>query len=144
MKIRYYIIIQQIHFLGLVYHSCHSNCKETCDTLNKSEDSKCISDLVEGCFCPEDYIFYNDSCIPKRDCFICDKDGHMEGDIWNPDKCTECSCNDGIVNCQKTECPILDIICEQNMIPMLINGTEEKCCAKYLCSKFIHYQKMHF
>ncbi|XP_026826604.1 hemocytin isoform X2 [Ooceraea biroi] len=118
---------------GLIHYPCHSNCKETCDTLNETEDPNCESNLVEGCFCPEDYVFYNDSCIPKKNCLVCDKDGHVEGDIWHPDKCTECSCNGGIVNCQKTECPVLDTICEENMTPVLINGTEEKCCAKYLC-----------
>lgn len=82
-----------------------------------------------------DHVFYNDSCIPKKDCFICDKDGHVQGDIWHPDKCTECNCNDGVVSCQTMECPVLDTICEENMTPVLINGTEERCCAKYLCGE---------
>lgn len=66
----------------------------------------------------------------------------MQGDIWHPDKCTECNCNDGIVNCQTIECPVLDTICEENMTPVLINGTEERCCAKYLCGKLTY--KIHF
>jgi len=33
------------------------------------------------------------------------------------------------------ECPVLDTICEENMTPVLINGTEERCCAKYLCGE---------
>lgn len=132
--------MQQINFfyLGFVYQPCGSSCKETCDTLNKldtSHDAKCISTPVEGCFCPENHAFHNDSCIPKKNCFVCDKDGHVEGDIWHPDKCTECGCNDGIVSCRKVECPVLDTICEENMTPVLINGTEERCCAKYLCGK---------
>ncbi|KAL6266408.1 hypothetical protein P5V15_003260 [Pogonomyrmex californicus] len=118
----------------LVYQACKSSCKETCDTIDKIENPKCASNLIEGCFCPENYVFHNNSCIPKKDCFICDKDGHVQGDIWHPDKCTECSCNDGVVNCQTIECPVLDTICEENMIPVLINGTEERCCAKYLCA----------
>ncbi|XP_070162344.1 hemocytin isoform X2 [Polyergus mexicanus] len=118
----------------LVYQPCGSSCKETCDTLNKSDNPKCASGPVEGCFCPKDYVFHNDSCILKQNCFICDKDGHVQGDIWYPDKCTECNCNNGVVSCQKTECPVLDTICEENMTPVLVNGTEEKCCAKYLCA----------
>lgn len=63
----------------------------------------------------------------------------MEGDIWYPDKCTECSCNNRIVNCQRIECTALDTICEENMIPILVNETEERCCAKYLCGESLHY-----
>lgn len=85
-----------------------------------------------------DHVFNNDSCIPKKDCFICDKDGHVQGDIWHPNKCTECNCNDGVVNCQTMECPVLDTICEENMTPVLINGTEERCCAKYLCGELTY------
>lgn len=99
------------------------------------DNPKCSSDLFEGCFCPEDHVFHNDSCVPRKNCFVCDKDGHVEEDIWHPDKCTECSCYNGIVNCQRTECPVLDTICEENMTPVLINETEERCCAKYLCGE---------
>lgn len=119
---------------NLVYQACGSSCKETCDTINGVNNPKCATDSIEGCFCPVDYVFHNDSCIPKKDCFICDKDGHVQGDIWHPDKCTECNCNDGIVNCQTMECPVLDTICEENMTPVLINGTEERCCPKYFCA----------
>ncbi|XP_071561739.1 hemocytin [Temnothorax nylanderi] len=118
----------------LVYQACGSSCKETCNTIKDSDNLKCASAPVEGCFCPVDHVFYNDSCIPKKDCFVCDKDGHVQGDIWHPDKCTECNCNDGVVNCQTMECPVLDTICEENMTPVLINGTEERCCNKYLCA----------
>ncbi|KAL0131073.1 hypothetical protein PUN28_002574 [Cardiocondyla obscurior] len=120
---------------NLVYQACGSSCKETCDTVNNSDNLKCTTSTpIEGCFCPEDYIFYNGSCILKKNCFICDKDGHIQGDIWYPDKCTKCDCNNGVVNCHTIECPVLDTICEKNMTPVLINGTEEKCCAKYLCT----------
>lgn len=132
--------MQQINFFysGFIYQPCGSSCKETCDTLNKLDmldDAKCASILIEGCFCPVNHVFHNNSCIPEKNCFVCDKDGHVEGDIWHPDKCTECNCYKGIVSCQKTECPVLDTICEENMTPVLINGTEERCCAKYLCGK---------
>ncbi|XP_014469310.1 PREDICTED: hemocytin isoform X2 [Dinoponera quadriceps] len=116
---------------GLVYRPCASGCKETCDTPS---DEKCSSrGPVEGCFCPENYVLHNDSCVPRRNCHVCDKDGHVEGDVWRPDKCTECKCHDGAVNCQKTECPLLDTICEESMTPVLVNETKERCCPKYLC-----------
>ncbi|EFN85665.1 Hemocytin [Harpegnathos saltator] len=114
----------------LVYQPCVVGCKETCDTPS---DEKCSSDLVEGCFCPKDYVFHNDTCVPRKNCHYCDKDGHVKGDVWHPDICTECKCDDGVVNCRKTECPLLDTICEENMTPVLVNETREKCCAKYLC-----------
>lgn len=68
----------------------------------------------------------------------------MQGDIWYPDKCTECNCNSGVVSCQKTECPVLDTICEENMTPVLVNGTEERCCAKYLCGELTASLKSTF
>lgn len=122
-----------IFFAGLVYQPCTPGCKETCDT---PADGKCSSDPVEGCFCPKDHVFHNDTCVPRKNCHVCDKDGHVEGDVWRPDKCTECKCHDGAVSCEKTECPLLDTICEENMTPVLVNDTKERCCAKYLCGEF--------
>lgn len=129
--------IRFISILDLIYQPCASSCKETCDTLNESDKLQCMSSSIEGCFCPKDHVFHNDSCIPKQKCLVCDKDGHVEGDIWHPDKCTKCTCKDRIVTCDRIECPVLDTICEEDMTPVLINNAEEKCCPKYLCGKSI-------
>lgn len=96
-------------------------------------DIMCIKNYEEGCFCPENFIFHNDTCISKEKCLLCDEEGHIEGDIWFLDICTKCTCNKKIVKCEKTECPAVETICEENMTPMIINGTEKDCCAKYLC-----------
>ncbi|XP_043259225.1 hemocytin isoform X1 [Colletes gigas] len=115
------------------YQPCGSACKETCDTLNEIDNAKCSRNFEEGCFCPRDFVFHNDSCIPRGKCLMCDKEGHVEGDTWFPDVCTKCTCDNKIINCQKTECPAVNTVCEENMTPIVVNGTEEDCCTKYIC-----------
>ncbi|XP_026667953.1 hemocytin isoform X2 [Ceratina calcarata] len=116
----------------LVYQPCGPACKETCDSLNEIKDKSC--DIYEeGCFCPENFVFHNDTCIPKEKCLLCDEQGHVEGDTWFPDTCTKCSCNKRVVNCERTECPAMDTVCEESMTAVAVNGTEEECCTKYLC-----------
>ncbi|KAK0088266.1 hypothetical protein PV326_004912 [Microctonus aethiopoides] len=117
----------------LIYQSCGPSCPDNCDTLNNKDKQKCYQDYVEGCFCPENQVYHNNSCIPKTKCFICDDLGHVEGDIWQPDKCTTCSCNNKVVNCQVTQCPMLETICQENFTPILSAGSENECCMKYLC-----------
>lgn len=117
----------------LEYQPCGSACKETCDTVNEISSAKCSKNFEEGCFCPQDFVLHNDTCIPKKNCLICDEEGHIEGDVWFPDICTKCTCNRKIINCEKTECAALNTVCEENMTPIIVNRTEEDCCAKYVC-----------
>ncbi|XP_043682227.1 hemocytin isoform X2 [Vespula pensylvanica] len=117
----------------LTYKACGSGCIETCDNINKESKEKCHVQFGEGCFCPENYVLHNSTCVNKKKCSVCDEEGHIEGDIWYSDKCTTCSCHQNRVNCQKIECPTLDTICEENMTPKLVPGTETDCCPKYLC-----------
>ncbi|XP_043601962.1 hemocytin isoform X2 [Bombus pyrosoma] len=117
----------------LVYQPCGFTCKETCDTINEINSTACSKNYEEGCFCPPNFVFHNDTCIPKEKCLLCDEEGHVEGDIWFPDVCTRCTCNRKSINCEKTECPAIDTICEENMAPVVVNRTEESCCTKYVC-----------
>ncbi|XP_031828807.2 hemolectin [Nomia melanderi] len=117
----------------LEYRPCESSCKETCDTINEVDDTKCATNLAEGCFCPHDFVLHNDTCIPKNKCLVCDEEGHVAGDVWFPDVCTKCTCDKKVINCQKTECPSVNTICEENMTPVAVNGTETDCCTKYVC-----------
>lgn len=126
-----------LSFIDLTYKACGSGCIETCDNINKESKEKCHVQFGEGCFCPEDYVLHNSTCVNRKKCSVCDEEGHIEGDIWYSDKCTTCSCHQNRVNCQKIECPTLDTICEENMTPKLVPGTETDCCPKYLCSKYI-------
>ncbi|XP_053978189.1 hemocytin [Hylaeus volcanicus] len=117
----------------LEYQPCGSACKETCDSINEIGNSKCSKSFEEGCFCPQNFVFHNDTCIPKDKCFVCDEEGHVEGDVWFPDVCTKCTCDKKVINCQRTECPAVNTICEENMTPVVVNGTEQDCCRKYIC-----------
>lgn len=116
-----------------MYQPCGSTCKETCDTINKVNDPTCTKSYEEGCFCPQNLILHNDTCVSKEKCLLCDEEGHIEGDIWFPDVCTRCTCDKKTISCEKTECPAVNTICEENMSPIVVNGTEEDCCPKYLC-----------
>lgn len=117
----------------LEYEPCGSACPDTCETLNSVVKDKCSQELTEGCFCPSDHVLHNGTCIHETKCFICDDEGHVEGDIWHPDKCTTCSCGKKTVNCQTSQCPMLDTICQEDFTPVLVPGSEAECCLKYLC-----------
>ncbi|KZC09215.1 Hemocytin [Dufourea novaeangliae] len=117
----------------LEYRPCGPSCKETCDSINDISNTKCTKSFEEGCFCPGDLILHNDTCVPKKKCLVCDEEGHIDGDTWFPDICTRCTCDKKMMNCQKTECPTVDTICEENMTPVVVNGTEKDCCTKYIC-----------
>lgn len=115
----------------LEYQACGSGCKRTCDPNLKPDN--CLLAPTEGCFCPEHHVFHNGSCVPEKNCLICDEEGHVNGDVWNPDKCTSCSCANKTVTCQKTDCPALDAVCEDQYTPVSVPGSEEHCCPKYFC-----------
>lgn len=117
----------------LEYQPCGPACEVTCDTVNEISDAKCAKNFEEGCFCPHGLALHNNTCIPKEKCLTCDEEGHIEGDVWFPDACTECTCSRSAVNCRRTECPAVSTICEESMTPVSVNGTAEECCVKYVC-----------
>ncbi|XP_044006095.1 hemocytin [Aphidius gifuensis] len=120
----------------LEYQSCGSNCPKTCDTINDQSINKCAEEFnQEGCFCPKNYVTHNGTCVLEKNCFICDSDGHIDGDTWQPDKCTTCTCNKKIINCQVTNCPTIATICDINSSPVLVEPSKsnEECCPKYIC-----------
>ncbi|XP_046603352.1 hemocytin isoform X1 [Neodiprion virginianus] len=116
------------------YQSCGPSCQETCNDVEAVQKVKCPSGPIEGCFCPQDHILMNGTCISKNKCLVCDRDGHIEGEIWHPDKCTTCHCEKKIITCSKTECPALGNICSAGHTPIEISESENECCRKYLCT----------
>ncbi|XP_011303247.1 hemocytin [Fopius arisanus] len=118
----------------LVYRACESSCFETCDTLSAIEKQACSYTLTEGCFCPEDHVWHNGTCMATKNCFTCDDQGHVDGDIWHPDKCTTCSCDGKNLKCKTTECPSIETICEENYTPILVETSADECCNKYRCA----------
>ena len=114
------------------YRPCGSGCTETCETINYVEPRMCSEDLTEGCYCPEDQVMHNGTCVPKRNCLICDDEGHIDGDTWYPDKCMTCSCANKIVRCQKTQCPGA-IHCDEYYKLVTVPALEDECCPNYIC-----------
>lgn len=116
------------------YKPCGTVCVETCESINNLESQKCSNDLAEGCYCPEGEIMHNGTCISKRKCLSCDDEGHVEGDVWYPEKCTKCTCDKKTVSCQKTEC--VTTVCQENYVSTLVPGSQHECCSKYICGIF--------
>ncbi|XP_016844891.1 hemocytin [Nasonia vitripennis] len=117
----------------LLYRACESGCPETCENLNGEKQEKCTASQIEGCFCPSDQILRNGTCIHKRNCFVCDVEGHVDGDVWQLNKCTECTCQKRLMKCQETSCPAVQTVCDENSNAVVVPGTENDCCPKYLC-----------
>ncbi|KAJ8683257.1 hypothetical protein QAD02_019049 [Eretmocerus hayati] len=139
----------------LEYRACESSCPKTCESITGSLPSqsetisasfiKCKesegSAIQEGCFCPEDRVWLNGSCVLASECTppptpspICDDQGHIEGDTWMSDNCTKCNClSGGRVECERETCSAVETICEQNFKAILVTGTEIQCCPKYIC-----------
>ncbi|XP_066594945.1 hemocytin-like [Prorops nasuta] len=118
----------------LEYQPCGTSCTATCDNIDEMNHAKCLQNIAEGCYCPQNYVLQNQTCIPKEKCFPCDEDGHFDGDVWSKDKCTTCSCDKTAITCHKTDCPAIETVCEESLSPVLISGTEQECCPKYFCA----------
>ncbi|XP_058797462.1 hemocytin [Phymastichus coffea] len=116
---------------NLEYQACGTGCAKTCKTIESSV--ACRADPVEGCFCPEDFVWQNGTCIPTRNCFACDEEGHVDGDTWQPDKCTHCTCKQRLISCSHAECPAIETVCNEHSDAVIVPGTETDCCPKYLC-----------
>ena len=50
---------------GMVYQQCGPLCPQTCDNIGTSN---CQGGCAEGCFCPDDQVWYNGSCIATALC----------------------------------------------------------------------------
>lgn len=131
-------------FTALEYQPCGPSCQETCTDVEAGRKVKCPLSPTEGCFCPENHILLNETCVLKKQCLVCDKDGHIEGDIWSPDKCTTCHCDKKIITCEKTECPAIETICSDGLTPILISESESECCPKYICGKYRSCKPKYF
>lgn len=117
---------------GMVYESC--GCHITCDDHKESNSTshKCPLPESEGCFCPKGTALSNGKCILQKECNPCDEHGHFDGDIWHPDKCTQCECQkNGQVQCVKNQCTS-QIACNTGFHKVAINDHSE-CCPKSIC-----------
>uniref|UniRef100_A0A3Q3F4P0 SCO-spondin n=1 Tax=Labrus bergylta TaxID=56723 RepID=A0A3Q3F4P0_9LABR len=91
---------------GLVYDPCGPACSPLCPGVQKSPHSQCGAlSCVEGCFCPVGTVRHGGSCVVSREC-PCEWDGSMfPADSVITQHCQNCSCEDGLWQCQGVACP---------------------------------------
>ncbi|XP_046866604.1 hemocytin-like [Drosophila willistoni] len=126
---------------GLTYKPC--DCYVNCETGIVREDKinqkllrqeRCLhTSRYEGCFCPNDQVLHHGKCVPPGQCISCG-DGRHVGDLWQPDKCTKCTClPSGQVSCEKEQCvQAKDVICQKGY-KVQVQNLEFKCCPVYSC-----------
>lgn len=98
--------------------------------------------------------------MPEWKCKPCDAEGHFLGDVWNPDKCTTCTCESDYyqrrshpkanltfaridsttktgqdkttgVKCTQQNCS--PVMCSVGQIKQVVPGTENDCCPQESC-----------
>lgn len=125
----------------LAYSAC--GCPESCETIKSrpllgvksAKVNVCHVQKTEGCYCPSGKILHAGKCVYERECNACDDLGHITGDVWYPDKCTECTCgNNTKITCSKTQCSSVETVCSVGLVPLeVINN--DACCKKFVCGE---------
>ncbi|XP_072554297.1 otogelin [Paramormyrops kingsleyae] len=87
----------------LIYQECISCCPVSC-----SVDRLCIDSrlqCLDGCYCGEDQIYKNGSCMKALDC-PCEHHGmvYLPGQTIQ-EECNTCTCLGGLWNCSEHSCP---------------------------------------
>ncbi|GLH02043.1 Hemocytin [Gryllus bimaculatus] len=117
---------------GKQYRSCQPGCSGTCESIGSSS-ANCSSLVADGCYCPENQVLLDNKCVSISKCLPCDDDGHFDGDTWQQDKCTNCTCLGSRKECNKKICPDIKTICKEGMIPVEEKVSELECCKKVTC-----------
>lgn len=108
-------------------------CPHTCDTIAHSNSFSTCDEPSDGCFCRSGLAMKDGKCVLEKNCSPCDDKGHVIGDVWHPEKCTECTCKiDGQTDCVKQQCASTQTICQIGFKPILVDA-EHDCCPKYNC-----------
>ncbi|XP_058857767.1 otogelin-like [Acipenser ruthenus] len=86
-----------------IYRECITCCPVSCKIDKMCIDSKL--QCLDGCYCPEDLIYDNGSCVKASEC-PCE----YHGMLYSPgqevqDKCNSCTCMGGSWNCTEYSCP---------------------------------------
>lgn len=123
---------------GMIYQSC--GCARTCETSAaaklipiKLTNDYCAVPKSDGCFCPDGKVQHNGTCIPEAHCTPCDDRIHYPGDVWHPDRCTECKCSsDSNTQCTKSQCSLMGKICDAGWKQIVIDD-KEQCCPIFKC-----------
>ncbi|TSK16074.1 SCO-spondin [Bagarius yarrelli] len=91
---------------GLVYEACGSACVNGCPGSSSHADSRCRAlSCVEGCFCPQGTVRYENRCIFPSEC-PCEWDSSLfPPGAAVTQHCQNCSCSNGTWNCTGPACP---------------------------------------
>ncbi|XP_076144123.1 otogelin [Alosa pseudoharengus] len=87
----------------LVYNECITCCPVSCKVERMCIDSKL--QCLDGCYCPDDLIFEDGSCVKASDC-PCEFHGMLypPGQVVQ-EECNNCTCLGGVWNCTDYTCP---------------------------------------
>ena len=123
---------------GMEHRQCGTGCLNDCSLHQQQADrgtAACLMSPADGCYCPEDEAFNRmlGRCVPVEQCLHCDSDGHLPGDSWDVDVCTNCTClvNSGQVLCQKDNC-VLDQ-CALGLRRQVVDPKPGQCCPTVVC-----------
>ncbi|XP_022110836.1 mucin-2-like [Acanthaster planci] len=96
---------------GMVFKECGSMCKAACRDLGSTDN--CQEQCIQGCQC-QDNMVYNDrtgKCVSLSQCPCYFKGRDRDpGETWK-DKCSDCTCQNGVVHCTETNCSATDKEC---------------------------------
>ncbi|XP_041132308.1 otogelin-like protein [Polyodon spathula] len=85
------------------YRECITCCPVSCNIDKMCIDSKL--QCLDGCYCLEDLIYDNGSCVKATDC-PCEYHGMLYSTGQEvQDECNSCSCMGGSWNCTEYSCP---------------------------------------
>ncbi|RXG62289.1 Hemocytin [Armadillidium vulgare] len=113
----------------LEYVACGPGCVKTCDNYEelKKNPKSCLISSSDGCYCPNNMVLDNKTCVNESACATCDAEGHRVGDVWKTDNCTVCECSNGAAICKTTTCP-LDPVCNEGYVIEEVPDTFDECC----------------
>ncbi|KAK6627245.1 hypothetical protein RUM44_009722 [Polyplax serrata] len=79
-------------------------------------------------------ILVNGTCKSEEFCNFCDTEGgHYESELWQVDKCTNCTCNNRIITCNTVRCSEFEKLdCKEDEI-LVTEENENECCAQQKC-----------
>ncbi|XP_063781355.1 SCO-spondin-like [Pseudophryne corroboree] len=92
---------------GLVYEACGPPCPHTCKTMGLGPYQHCASlSCVEGCFCPEEKVLHDGSCIEPSACPCYWENLPFPTGAVVKQGCRNCTCGSGRWRCPDEPCSL--------------------------------------
>nr|XP_014342845.1 PREDICTED: SCO-spondin [Latimeria chalumnae] len=80
-------------------------CPLSCKDLNSQ--TNCSSSCIEGCRCPSGLYLQEGHCINVSECYCYySAKVRQPAEIFIKDNCSQCVCQDGIISCDESSCPV--------------------------------------